>query len=267
MHPRALNIMVILCLTFLGSGCAHKLQHTPDNAVPDRGFSLYEPYRVFLAGEDKDLVQAFAFRADTDEKIVALTFDDGPTAHARQITATLEGHACPATFFLIAGRLDEANLAAYDHELFEVGIHGYEHRKFTIYDRETSHDQIHRARQAMQGLGLFPRYFRPPYGVINGDLKDALQTEGLSGILWSLDSLDWNSLAGEDLVKQVTSGLCPGTIVLLHECPATAKALPGIIEGIRAQGFHIVPLESLLYHPRHPFPEYYPPLIVQSASR
>lgn len=244
-------ITIIICFAYAGYGCAIKPAPSQDTAIP--GFALYDPYRVFLARQDQAVAQAFVYRARTQQKVVALTFDDGPTADARKIVDVLQENFCPATFFLIAGKVNGDNLEPYRDELFEIGLHGYEHKNFALYDRAASFDQVHFARQAMHELGFYPRYFRPPYGVIDANLQDALQTQGLAGILWSLDSFDWNNTAGGALVERVVTGASAGDIILLHECPATTEALPMIIEGIRARGFHIVPLELLLHFPRQPF--------------
>ena len=76
----------------------------------------------------------------------------------------------------------------------------------------------------------------------------------LTGILWSLDSLDWTELKGDKLAGRVVSNVQSGDIVLFHETPWTAEELEVIISGIRGNGFKIVPLEYLLWFPKGPSP-------------
>ena len=242
-------------IVFVLTGCAgfHGKIKDTGKAEPCRTF-LYDQYTDYLGRKDKDLKDAFVFSVQTEEKIVAITFDDGPSGNSEMILSALRKLNCPATFFLIAGNIRMDNIEQYRNPLFETGVHGFTHDNFSTYDKEKCFAEVGRAFNAFEVFGIKPEYFRPPFGAITDDLKNALKENNLTGILWSLDSLDWAKLAGEKLFDRVLSNVQNGDIILFHETPWTAKELENIITGIRHKGFTIVPLNYLLRFPKCPSP-------------
>jgi peptidoglycan/xylan/chitin deacetylase (PgdA/CDA1 family) len=240
-------VIIVLYLT----GCAGI-----DGKIKDAGkgkpcrFLLYDQYTDYLGRKDMSLKDAFVFSVQTEEKIVSITFDDGPSGSSEKILSTLKRLDCPAAFFLIAGNIGPDNIEQYRDPLFETYIHGYSHDNFSTYDREKCFAEVRKARIAFETLGIKSKYFRPPYGAINNDLKDALKENNLTGILWSLDSLDWAKLVGGTLLDRILSNIQNGDIILFHETPWTAIELENIIAGIRDKGFTIVPLNYLLKFPK-----------------
>lgn len=218
-------------------------------------FLLYEPYVADLGRADRDLKDGFIFSVITDEKIVALTFDDGPSENTEKIVSTLKRLGCPATFFLVAANLSPVTVEPYRNSLFRTEVHGHTHYHSPPLGMETRFADVARARAAFASLGISPSYFRPPYGEIDAELLNALRANGLTGMLWSLDSLDWNHLSGNDLVDRVVSNIRNGDIILCHETSWTADVLEKIITGIRAKGFNIVQLEYLLTFLKSPSPQ------------
>ena len=245
----------LFMIVFILTGCAGNYSkiREPDKGRPCRTF-LYDQYTDYLGRKDKDLKDAFVFSVHTEEKIVAITFDDGPSNNSEKILSTLKDLDCPAAFFLIAGNIRIDNIEQYRNPLFETGIHGFTHDNFSTYDEEKCFAEVGRAFNAFEAFGIKPEYFRPPYGAISDDLKNALKDNNLTGILWNFDSLDWTKLSGEKLLERVLANIQNGDIVLFHETPWTAKELKNIIAGIRDKGFTIVPLNYLLKFPKCPSP-------------
>lgn len=254
-------VIIVLVLT----GCAGPEVKTKEagKAGPNR-FLLHDQYTDYLGRKEMPLKDAFVFSVLSQEKIVAITFDDGPSRNSEKILSILKRLDCPAAFFLIAGNIGPCNIGQYRDPLFETYIHGYSHDNFSTYDREKCFAEVHKARIAFETLGINSKYFRPPYGAINNDLKDALKENDLTGILWSLDSLDWTELSGDKLASRVVSNVQSGDIVLFHETPWTAEELEVIISGIRGNGFKIVPLEYLLRFPKGPSPPDKPALSLKN---
>lgn len=245
-------VIIVLYLT----GCAGI-----DGKIMDAGkgkpcrFLLYDQYTDYLGRKDLDLKDAFVFSVQTEEKIVAITFDDGPSGSSEKILSALIKLACPVAFFLVAGNIGLNSIDKYRDPLFEIYIHGYTHDNFSTYDKEKCFSEVGKARNAFEVFGIKLKYFRPPYGAITDDLKNALKENNLTGILWSLDSLDWAELSGDKLASRVVSNVQSGDIVLFHETPWTAIELENIIAGIRDKGFTIVPLNYLLKFPKCPSPQ------------
>jgi peptidoglycan-N-acetylglucosamine deacetylase len=248
-------VKCLLIFAIVLTGCAGPGIKTKEagKAKPNR-FILYDQYADYLGRKDMSLKDAFVFSVLTEEKIVAITFDDGPSRSSEKILAVLKKLDCPAAFFLVAGDIDSCNIEQYRGPLIETYIHGYAHDNFSTYDKEKCFTEVRRACIVFEMLGIKPKYFRPPYGAINDDLKNALKENNLTGILWSLDSLDWAELSGDKLADRVVSNVQNGDIVLFHETPWTAEELDKIISGIRGKGFRIVPLEYLLKFPKSPPP-------------
>ncbi len=223
-------------------------------------FLLYDQYADYLGRKDIKLEDAFVFAVSSPEKIVAITFDDGPSANSEKILSILKKLECPAAFFLVAENMNSENIEQYRDPLFETYIHGYVHENYTTYDKEKCFAEVEKARNVFESLGIKSEYFRPPYGAFNDYLREALAENKLTGILWSFDSLDWAGLAGDDLAGRVVSNVRDGDIILFHETPWTPDELEKIVTGIRGKGFRIVPLKDLLQFPKCPSPEY-----IQSA--
>jgi peptidoglycan-N-acetylglucosamine deacetylase len=229
-------------------------------AKPD-AFLLYDQYADYLGRKDIKLKDAFIFAVSSPEKIVAITFDDGPSANSGKILSILKKLECPAAFFLVAENMNSENIEQYRDPLFETYIHGYTHENYTVYDKEKCFTEVEKARNVFESLGIKSEYFRPPYGAFNDNLREALAENKLTGILWSLDSLDWAGLSDSDLSRRVISNVRAGDIILFHETPWTPDELERIVTGIREKGFRIVSLKYLLQFPKCPSPEF-----MQSAS-
>ena len=227
---------------------------TSSNSTKSSRFLLYDRYTTDLALLDKTLKDAFVFSVTTDRKITAITFDDGPSENGAKIITTLKKLGCPAAFFIPAANITGDNIGPYRDPLFRAEVHGYTHRHLSAAGKEECFADISKAKAVFDASGLQPKYFRPPYGEITKDLKDALAANNLQGILWSLDSLDWNHLTGEKLVERIVSNVRHGDIILFHQTPWTADALEEIILAMRAQGFSIVGLDNLLANPKSPSP-------------
>lgn len=190
--------------------------------------------------------------AKTNEKIVAITFDDGPDAvHTSQILNILQEHCVPATFFCIGSRIagKEAVLKQIHQQGHTIGNHSFSHHFwFDLFSSAKMLDDILQANQSIrQAIGLTPLLFRPPYGVINPNLKSAIIKGGFVPIGWSVRSMDTVIKNPQKLLNKVKKQLNPGAVFLFHDTSAaTISALPLFIEQVKAQGYEIVRLDKML---------------------
>lgn len=180
---------------------------------------------------------------------IALTFDDGPDAiYTRKILAVLDRCRVKATFFLIGNRVDRHSavvreIAAAGHEL---GNHGYSHSRVTTLSAEAIRREITMTQEAVKAAAnVTPKWFRPPYGSYNDEVRRVAKEEGAATVLWTLDPGDWRNPGQGTIVQRVTSGARDGAIVLLHVREQTARALPALIEGLRSQGYELVRLSEI----------------------
>lgn len=190
--------------------------------------------------------------AETDKKIITITFDDGPdSVNTPQILNILQKHHVPAAFFCIGNRI--AGKGAVLKQIHEqghiIGNHSFSHHFwFDLFSSAKMLDDMRLMDQAMkQATGLTPLLFRPPYGVINPNLKKAVIKGGYVPIGWSVRSMDTVINDPQKLLNKVVSRLNPGAVFLFHDTGAAIiSVLPLFIEQAKAQGYQIVRLDKML---------------------
>jgi peptidoglycan/xylan/chitin deacetylase (PgdA/CDA1 family) len=183
---------------------------------------------------------------------VFLTFDAGADAgFAGQILDTLKAAGVTATFG-ITGRWAEQNpalvrrIAAEGHSIVN---HTYDHRSFTGRSTHTAAlspgeriAEITHADQVLTGLAGRPiqPWFRLPYGDSDHNVAAEVSQAGYRYVLgWTVDSLGWEGLSAAAISTRCLSRAAPGAIYLFHVGSQSqdAAALPGIIQGLRDQGY------------------------------
>ncbi|MCW3467530.1 polysaccharide deacetylase family protein [Chitinophaga nivalis] len=191
-------------------------------------------------------------RAATTEKVVALTFDDGPQpAHTPAILDMLQAHGVPAGFFCIGKHIvgNEHLLKRIHDEGHVIGNHTYSHHFwFDMYGSRRMRGDMGDMDNITQTVtGLRPRLFRPPYGVTNPNLAKAIQTGGYLPVGWNIRSLDTVATDKTALLHKIISQLQPGAVILLHDtCRITADILPQLIADIRAKGYRLERIDKML---------------------
>jgi peptidoglycan-N-acetylglucosamine deacetylase len=190
--------------------------------------------------------------ADTDKKVVALTFDDGPhPVHTPAIVDTLKRNNVPAAFFVMGKNIigNETILQQIFTGRNTIGNHSFSHAFwFDMYGSKKMLADMQQTDEAIQKLlGVKPLMFRPPYGVINPNVKSAIKKGRYIPIGWSIRSLDTTIKDKEKLLNRIISQLRPGAIILLHDTmEITMQILPQLIETIRGEGYEIKGLDEML---------------------
>ena len=118
----------------------------------------------------------------------------------------------------------------------------------------SAHDQHEELFEQIARVELLgghrPVLFRPPYGSFNATTLRELHELHLLMVLWSVDTDDYQQPGVPVIVQRALEGAHPGAIILLHDAGGvrtqTIAALPQIIEGLRARGFHLVTVPQLL---------------------
>lgn len=187
-------------------------------------------------------------------QVVALTFDDGPTARfTPELLAALGG--TPATFFLV-GHDIEANpeaAAAIVAAGHEVGNHSWDHPRMVLMTPTAVRAQIEDTDRAIRALGYDgPIHFRPPFGKKLVVLPWVLSQMDRPSLMWSVepDTVLGGGASAQALTDYVVSQAEAGDIILLHGMfstnAATREALPAIIEGLQARGFSFATVSDLM---------------------
>jgi peptidoglycan-N-acetylglucosamine deacetylase len=194
----------------------------------------------------------------TKEKLVALTFDDGPNEPwTRQIAATLDRYGVKATFFVVGANVDASpqSVKALVDDGHLVENHSYEHKKRDAV-LELHYGEMSKAETSIaKAAGVCPALFRPPNGFHTPWQLHEINVHKMKTVGWNVQPADWENPPPETIVKRVLDGVKPGSIILLHDGndtnqgvdrQATLDALPGIIEGLQAEGYRFVLVDELL---------------------
>jgi len=190
--------------------------------------------------------------ADTTEKKIAITFDDGPNAEITlKILSVLAEYNAPATFFVIGKRIlgNESIIKKIDQAGHTIGNHTFSHSFFIdlksklgfIYELDITSDAIHKI------IGKRMKLFRPPYGVTTPHLAKAIKALNYTVIGWNVRSLDTTNDSEEVISKRVLLQINPGAIILFHDTSEkTVAVLKQTLNFAKENGFKIVSVEELL---------------------
>lgn len=181
------------------------------------------------------------------DKVVCLTFDDGPhPANTPALLDLLGQYQAKATFFVVGNRAETygqvlSRAAAEGHA---VGNHTYSHANLTKLSAGDKLGQVTSGAQAIENAcGVSPKLIRPPYGArAPGETEIA----GERVTLWDVDPQDWKYKDPQRVASHILSHVQSGSIVLLHDLYATSVEAAGIVlQELSAQGYRFVTVEEL----------------------
>ena len=190
----------------------------------------------------------------TNEKIVALTFDDGPhPKYTREVLDILAKYDAKATFFLVGELADKNPEVVF--QMYEEG-HELANHTYTHPFRITLPNLLEEIKQTNETIfsitGYSPDLFRPVEGQYTDALIDAVTKEGYRVVMWSwhLDTEDWKDPGVDKIVNKVVGGTTPGNVILFHDGGGnreqTVKALEQIMPVLKDEGYKFVTISELL---------------------
>jgi peptidoglycan-N-acetylglucosamine deacetylase len=224
----------------------------------------YVPPVGSVIGCDSSHTQVYTESIATRRKVVALTFDDGPSEFTAAYLRVLERKHVHATFFLIGNQVNQYPQLAR-RELADgnmVGNHTLTHPDMTKIPWREVQRQLPKTNFAIhQATGFTPCMWRAPYGSIDAQLEAYARSLGMVSIQWDTDPQDFTVPPAQSILKRVLKGnpydpdkgAHAGSIVLMHDGGGwrgnTLKALPEIIDRLRARGYRFVRIDQLLRIP------------------
>jgi peptidoglycan/xylan/chitin deacetylase (PgdA/CDA1 family) len=199
-------------------------------------------------------------RPQITERLVAFTFDDGPSVWTDSLLDVLERDGAAATFFVlgtsIAGREDVLRRIAASHE---IGNHTHSHPDLAAVPDEAVAAELQAGARAIAAVtGETPRLVRPPYGAAPERVARIAGRLSLGPVvMWSIDPADWRQPAAEPIVEHVLGRLAPGAIVDLHDGippnsngepsrQATVDAVALLLPELRRRRYRLVTVTQLL---------------------
>lgn len=183
-----------------------------------------------------------------DEKLVALTFDDGPSGRfTRQLLNGLETRDAKATFFLCGYRMEQyPNLTErIFRDGHEIGLHGYSHKSMEHMCRQEILQELEKTI-ALLPDGCIVSFLRTPGGLCGNCAGAAAEALGLSVLSWSVDPKDWSANDPATIEKAVVSRVRDGDVILMHDMSnSSVKAALAIVDKLQAQGYRFVTVSEL----------------------
>ena len=205
------------------------------------------PRSVEIAGDERE----------TEDAGVFLTFDDGPDpVWTRRVLDELRRAGARATFFVIAplARRYPRLVREISRSGHGVEFHCSRHVRHTEQSRREVELDTRSGLRDLKDLGIRPRLWRPPWGVLAPWSRTVAEEAGLELILWTADTHDWRGDSAREMLDAVSPALVPGAVVLMHDglgpgarragCEETVALIPELVETVRARGCEPLPLTA-----------------------
>jgi peptidoglycan/xylan/chitin deacetylase (PgdA/CDA1 family) len=227
-------------------GCGAKAAKACPQSLPAQGDRVFRlrPVRVVgCTGGSAGLVT----NGSRDRKVVALTFDDGPSEYTPGFLSVLRQKHVHGTFFEIGQEMAsrESTMRQILSEGDEIGNHTMHHTEYPGYAN------IAPTTSLIEAITHFrPCLFRPPGDAVNSSVIAAAGADGLRTITWDVDPADWSTPGSAAVYSRIVSAAQPGSIILMHDGggdrSGTLAALSSIIDTLRARGYRFDTVTELL---------------------
>lgn len=180
------------------------------------------------------------------DKMVAFTFDDGPSYNTIKIVNTLVKYDSKATFFLVGNQIEKyaKTMDVLVKNGMDIGNHTYSHKELTkLRDKEILKEIDLTNEVIYNKTGIKPMFLRPSYGAMNKRIKK-LSTMPI--IVWNIDTLDWKYHNSNKIKDKILKYVSDGDIILMHDTyVATLNAVEMVIPELKKQGYKIVSVNEL----------------------
>ncbi|MGE7947399.1 polysaccharide deacetylase family protein [Lysinibacillus sp. NPDC093688] len=211
------------------------------------GFGTYK----FMNARSYQLFGSITSHVETHQKVVALTFDDGPTKNVSAILSLLDDYNTKATFFLIGKEIEEnpeeaKKIVQAGHQ---IGNHTYSHRRMVFKSPTFYKNEIEQTDELISSIGYTETPpVRPPYSKKLIGLPYYLSKNNRDTITWNLEPNTFYSSVKEK-TNYVNENIQPGSIILMHpmydDTGNELQAIEGILKTLIAEGYTFVTIDEL----------------------
>ena len=201
----------------------------------------------------------FYYQGHTKDKVIALTFDDGPGPITPKVLELLAAHHIRATFFMEGTQVEEyapiaRQVAAAGHE---IGNHTYWHFDYHKLKNATPARLVHELRQteatlrrALKDPVFHTKVVRMPYGYFNHSwLLPTLKEEGYALVHWSCEAEDHPDWTAEQMAAKYVAYAKPGAVFLFHDGgrhrEKTLQAVTRVVDVLEEKGYRFIPAEEM----------------------
>ncbi|MBT2655785.1 polysaccharide deacetylase family protein [Bacillus sp. ISL-18] len=213
-------------------------------------FLLFGTYKL-MNSRTIQLFGGLTYQVSTKQKVVALTFDDGPTKNVEDILPLLKAYNAKATFFLIGQEIEKnlaeaKRIAAAGHQ---IGNHSYSHQRMVFKSPSFIQEEIEKTDQLIRQAGFQGEIdFRPPNGKKLVGLPYYLHKHDRDTITWSIEPDSYYS-SSTDKIHDVDKKVKPGSIILIHpmydKSGEEQKTIKGILQTLSNKGYKFVTVNEL----------------------
>lgn len=245
-------ILVLLSMVLIFSGIAIyavynnvfkdntvHMQEIKEDQIDSHSFDTIT-HNVSFVDVKADLKKAK--KVNQGQKVVALTFDDGPGyASTQRILDCLAKYNIKATFFCLGSKAEQnpemlKKIADAGHE---VANHSYNHPNLVTLDDASVADQINKTNNIIENIiGEKPSALRPPYGSYDNRVSSIAQ---MDIAMWNVDSNDWRSRNGDAIYTHVMSTIRPVSTILFHDIyDFTADGVEKVVAKLIEDGYTFV---------------------------
>lgn len=188
-------------------------------------------------------------KINNSDKLIALTFDDGPNYNTSKVLDVLAKYNVKATFFVLGSKAkDNKKILKREYDSgMEIGNHTFNHLLLTKYKENVIKDEIDKTSSVIfEVTGRYPKLLRPSYGAYNNTIK---KIGDMPIIIWDIDTLDWKYHNSKRIASRVINKVKDGDIILMHDIySATANSLNIIIPELQNRGYTFVTIPELFYY-------------------
>ena len=188
-------------------------------------------------------------KINNSDRLIALTFDDGPNYNTNKVLDVLAKYNVKATFFVLGSKvMNNKKILKREYDSgMEIGNHTFNHLLLTKYKENVIKDEIDNTSSVIfEVTGRYPKLLRPSYGVYNNIVK---KIGNMPIIIWDIDTLDWKYHNSKRIASRVINKVKDGDIILMHDIySATANSLNIIIPELQNRGYTFVTVPELFYY-------------------
>jgi peptidoglycan/xylan/chitin deacetylase (PgdA/CDA1 family) len=195
-------------------------------------------------------------KVSSKEKVIALTFDDGPDPrYTLQLLDVLKHNNVKCTFFVLAEKAQKYPdiIKRIQEDGHYIGLHSLKHKNAIFRLPNKTEEDFFRSMKIMNGLGIDVSFFRPPWGIFNPATFYYAKTNNLKVVLWSIHARDWSRWVTIDFIKnKLIKNVKAGDIILLHDGRGakdsplkTINALKSVLPSLERNGYRFVMINEI----------------------
>jgi len=183
------------------------------------------------------------------DKVLVLSFDDGPGPHTERLLDILAQNKVKATFFVVGYKTDryKETIKRMAKEGHQVAGHSWNHPKLTAIGGETIKTELRSTNDAIYEItGIRPTFYRAPYGAYNDNVKKISKELGLSLIQWNIDVGDWKYRNADTVYRNIMSMVKDGCVICVHDVHlSTVDAIERAIPDLIASGYKFLTVSEM----------------------